>query len=86
MRCETFQENTSLLTSPYSVRSSVSVGSFRLFLEAIEGEDIAITNDNAIDLQLLCGEFGFRSFLSKVCEFSGRGSFSEVMKRISILD
>jgi hypothetical protein len=57
--------------SRYSVKSQVPVGHFRLFLEAVKGNDIQITNENVSSLSQLCKEFGFQRLASKVSAFCG---------------
>jgi hypothetical protein len=51
------------------LRSAAPIGYFSLFLEAVSGKDIQITNENVSDLSQLCDEFGFWSLSSKISAF-----------------
>jgi hypothetical protein len=65
--CDLFENDPP--TSPYRVQSCVSPHFFESFLEAVNGKDIQITNENVSDLLQLCNEFGFRSLSSKLSAF-----------------
>jgi hypothetical protein len=58
--CTIFQTAPTLLARPYGVQSRVSVDSFRNFVDAINGAEPDITDDNAMDLALLSDEFQFQ--------------------------
>jgi hypothetical protein len=68
-KCSLFQNNLTLLVSPYRVQSSVSLSIFREFLSTLEGNEINITDTNFIGLQRLCEEFGFSEITAKLSEF-----------------
>jgi hypothetical protein len=61
-KCSSFQNNPTLLVSPYRVQSPVYLSIFREFLSALEGNAINITNTNFTELHRLCEEFGFSGF------------------------
>jgi hypothetical protein len=69
-KCSLFQNNSSLLVSPYRVQSSVSLSIFREFISALEGNAINITDTNFTELQRLCKEFGFSELAPKLSKFS----------------
>jgi hypothetical protein len=58
-KCTLFQNNPTLLASPYRVQSPVSLSIFREFLSALEGNAINITDTNLTELHQLYEEFGF---------------------------
>jgi hypothetical protein len=64
-----FQNNPTLLVSPYRVQSSVSLSVFREFLSALEGNAINITDTNFTELDRLCNSFGFSELAAKLSEF-----------------
>jgi hypothetical protein len=68
-KCHLFQNNPTLLVSPYRVQSLVSLSIFREFLSALEGNAINITDTNFPELQRLCDEFGFSELAAKLSEF-----------------
>jgi hypothetical protein len=79
------------LPSHYRVQSQVPVGVFRLFLEAVKGNDIQITNENVSGLSRLCEEFGLWSLSSKLSVFRDSPSFKDsadagARSRISALE
>jgi hypothetical protein len=71
-KCSLFQNNPTLLGSPYRVQSSVSLSIFREFLSALEGNPINITDTNYTELERLCDEFGFSEIAAKLLEFRPR--------------
>jgi hypothetical protein len=71
-KCSLFQNNPTLLVSPYRVQCPVSLSTFREFLSALEGNAIKITETNIRDLQQLCEEFGFSELSAKLSEFCQR--------------
>jgi hypothetical protein len=56
-------------TLPCVVRSAVSLKVFRLFLSAIAGNAVEVTDENVDDLWALCVEFEFWSLLGRVRAF-----------------
>jgi hypothetical protein len=62
--CDLFA--TGSVPSPSHVQSKAPLGFFRLFLEAVSGKDIPITNENVSDLSQLCEEFSFWNLSAKV--------------------
>jgi broad specificity phosphatase PhoE len=58
-RCRKFENEPALLAGPYNVGSRVSVDTFRAFVSAIGGANANITDQNVLDLSLLCREFLF---------------------------
>jgi hypothetical protein len=76
-KCSLFQQNPTLLVSPYGVQSSVSLSIFREFISALEGNAINITNTNFTELDRLCKEFGFSEIAAKLSEFRPSMNFKE---------
>jgi hypothetical protein len=74
MSCETFENDPSLLSQPYEVRSTVSPDLFRAFLDAILGGVPEITRSNVINFGLLSKEFGFALLSQAVRDFQSRHS------------
>jgi flagellar motility protein MotE (MotC chaperone) len=79
------------LPSNYRVQSQVLLRLFQLFFEAVNGNDIQITNEKVSGLSQLCEEFGFRSLSSKLSAFRDFPSFrdsadAEARSRISALE
>jgi hypothetical protein len=68
-KCSLFQNNPTLLTSPYRIQSSVTLSIFREFLSALEGNAINITDTNFTELDRLCTEFDFIELAAKLSEF-----------------
>jgi hypothetical protein len=68
-KCNLFQNNVTLLVSPYQVQSSVSLSIFREFLSALDGNAIKITDTNYTELERLCNEFCFTELAAKLSEF-----------------
>jgi hypothetical protein len=60
-KCDLFTDNPGLAASPHAVRSPVSLADFGEFVSLLEGNAIAITNDNIKGLSALCDE-SFRRF------------------------
>jgi uncharacterized coiled-coil protein SlyX len=67
--CDLFKSNVALMALPYTVRTSVPIPTFRAFLDAIEGERIAITQSNSSGLCDLCDEFGFSGLAARIARF-----------------
>jgi small GTP-binding protein len=55
--CGLFENDPTLLSHPYEVRSPVSPSSLRAFLDRIQGYSIEFTSDIESDITLLCSEF-----------------------------
>jgi hypothetical protein len=78
-KCTLFLDDPALAASPYSVRAPVSVADFCLFVSALEGKDVDVTNDNVRGLSLLCDEFGFQSLSERLSSFRQSADFNEVV-------
>jgi hypothetical protein len=76
-KCSLFQNNPTLLGSPYRIQSPVSLSIFREFLSALEGNAINITNTNFTELDRLSKEFGFSELAAKLSEFHFSPDFKE---------
>jgi chromosome segregation ATPase len=76
-KCSLFQNNLTLLRSPYRLQSSVSLSIFREFISALEGNAINITDTNFTELQRLCDEFSFQELSAKLSEFRSSMDFKE---------
>jgi hypothetical protein len=68
-KCSLFQNNPTLLVSPYRVESSVSLSIFREFVSALKGKPLKIADTNFTELDRLCEEFGFDELSSKLSQF-----------------
>jgi hypothetical protein len=76
-----FWNNLALAVSSYKVNSSVALEIFRLFLEAVEGKEIQIMEQNVADLSQVCTEFGFESLSRRISAFlDSSESASAVLK------
>jgi hypothetical protein len=85
--CAIFTTNPALADSPYTIRSSVDLGSVRSFLGAVEGTAAAVTGKNWAGLWQLSGEFGFGALASDLSTFAGWcQADAESRRRISILE
>jgi peptidoglycan hydrolase CwlO-like protein len=73
-KCTLFKTNLSLLTAPYSVKSSVPVEVFRAFVSALEDGAVEITKANVAGLSLLCTEFGFGALGTRLSDFGSSAS------------
>jgi hypothetical protein len=78
--CTLFQTTPSLLDAPYSVKSDVSVSSFRVFISALEGSPVNPTSGDFPGLSRLCDEFGFPP-----SRFSTDVRFTELERHVEIL-
>jgi hypothetical protein len=87
-KCHLFQNNPTLLISPYRVQSPISLSVFREFLSALHGNPITITDTNFPQLLQLSEEFGFSEFSSRLSEFPSSLDFntSNTRRRISALE
>jgi hypothetical protein len=94
-KCGLFQNNPTLLISPYRLQSLVSLSIFRGFLSAIEGNAIKITDTNFTGLHRLCEEFGFSELAAKLSKFRPSMDVAEeeleaqdadVRERIAVLE
>jgi hypothetical protein len=77
-KCSLFAKNPILTTSPYRVKSPVSLSIFRDFVGELEGNPMKITATNLKELQRLCDEFGFGEFSAKLSKFF---DFSNCLER-----
>jgi hypothetical protein len=89
-KCSLFQNNPTLLVSPYRVQSSVSLFIFREFLSTLKGNAINITDTNFTELHRLSKEFGFSQLAAKLSEFrpsmdSKESKDAEIRERITVL-
>jgi hypothetical protein len=66
------------LAERLEVHSSVSAEVFRLFLSAVKGEVIEITNANIKGLSAVCDEFGFGSFSQQLRAFKDSPAHQKV--------
>jgi hypothetical protein len=69
-KCSLFQKNQTLTATPSRVKSSVTLPHFRVFVSALEGKEVKITDTNFTGLQRWCEEFGFSEFAAKLSKFS----------------
>jgi predicted nucleic acid-binding Zn-ribbon protein len=76
-KCRLFQNNPTLLLSPYRVESPVSLGTFQNFVSALKGNSINPTGTDLTELHQLCEEFGFTEIASKLSEFGSSMDFKE---------
>lgn len=86
-RCDRFANDPVLLLSPYRVTSRVSPDVFAIFLDAINGEEIVIRNENISELTALSDEFGFGKLSTKLTAFaalcSDNAGSAEVVAQLS---
>jgi hypothetical protein len=74
-QCSLFNDNASLLTAPYTIRSSIPLPLFRDFVAALEDKPIEINRENVAGLSFLCAEFGFRSLAAELADVRGSSAF-----------
>jgi hypothetical protein len=67
--CHLFRNTPSLVRTPYSVVSHVSIDVFRQFLSAIQDDHVLLTTENDSELFQLCEEFDFKSLHARVLRF-----------------
>jgi uncharacterized coiled-coil protein SlyX len=89
--CDLFEQNTSLLDSPYHVRSVVSTSSFEQFLSALDSKAIDISNSNYRALCELCNEFVFSGLNPSLSAFdlsrlAAQLEHSELVTRVAKLE
>jgi hypothetical protein len=65
-KCHLFQAKPELLGKPYRVESGVSSDSLRVFVGAIGGAAVEISDANVRDLSQLCDEFKFTELAKTV--------------------
>jgi hypothetical protein len=68
-KCSLFQNNSTLLVSPYPVQSPVSLSIFREFISALEVKSVKITDTHFKDLELFRDEFDFSEISAKLAQF-----------------
>jgi hypothetical protein len=78
-KIDLFADDLTLLNSPYTLKSRVSLGAFEDFVAALEDEAVTITNDNMSGLSRRGDEFRFRDLatavtISRLSGFSGPDS------------
>jgi uncharacterized coiled-coil protein SlyX len=76
-QCTLFTTDPALLASPYQVKSRVRLEIFLLFLEAVKGTSVIITNQNISDLSQLCTEFGFHGLANEISDFLSSSDFND---------
>jgi predicted nuclease with TOPRIM domain len=67
--CALFKDNPDLLLRPYRVKSVGPDAIFRLFLAALRGEQIGLSENNVSFLSHLSDEFGFASLNEMIADF-----------------
>jgi hypothetical protein len=67
--CELFQQNPVLLSTPYVIRSSVTLRDFRQFVHDIEGNHVNITDENLSGLLQLSQEFHTAELAMRLDDF-----------------
>jgi hypothetical protein len=85
-KSDLFANDLTLVSSPYALKSQVSLAHFREFMEALEGTEVTITNENFGGLSQLCQEFGFQAFVTRLSQFRQSGDFKEEAVRLSALE
>jgi hypothetical protein len=82
------------MSSPYTVKSQVSLTDFRAFLSALDNSTLRITNGNFRGLSLLCEEFAARPLSAQLSQFRSSADFKdeatakdcEARLRLSVLE
>jgi hypothetical protein len=69
-KCELFQTNADLTSSPYRVKSFIQPAVLSVFIDAITGKNITLHPQNVLGLSPLSGEFGFWGFSSILSSFA----------------
>jgi hypothetical protein len=77
-KSDLFADNLALITSPYTLKSQVSFGSFQNFVAAVEGKAVTIKNENFSGLSRPCDEFRLREL---GCGFRNFGNLGILRKR-----
>jgi hypothetical protein len=77
LKCSLFKDNLSLLVAPYTVKSSVSLDIFRLFLSALNDAPVEITRANFSGLSLLSKEFGFDTFSAQLADYRSSAGLTD---------
>jgi hypothetical protein len=80
LQCGLFNDDPSLLTAPYTIRSSVPLPLFQDFVAALEGKPLEINRENVAGLSLLCAEFGFRSLAAELADMPGPPAVTGVVQ------
>jgi hypothetical protein len=76
-KCGLVTEDPILVTSPYTVRSKVSLSDIRTFVSALEGALLPITKDNMGGLTRLCEEFHFGELSGRLSQFRESDDLNE---------
>jgi hypothetical protein len=82
--CTIFQQDMTLLDSPYTRKSTASLNDLRDFVAVLEDRPIGITVDNFPGLCRLCDEFGCDIVSGRLLAFLSRGD-AAIRGRISSL-
>jgi hypothetical protein len=77
LKCDLFTDDPTLASSPYTLKSRISLDDFREFVSALEGTTATITNNNFKGLSQLCEEFRFRDLAAQLSDFRNSGNFKE---------
>jgi hypothetical protein len=84
--CDVFLQHSDLLTKPYEVGSRVDAGTFRVFVEAIGGSRVTITDSNLFNIEALGEEFAFASVSRQVGEWLSEHPSVDVYSRRVIVN
>jgi hypothetical protein len=74
-KCELFENDPGLLSTPYMVNSASSPEAFQQFLDFLQGKDVKVTRPTYEALSSLSQEFGFVALSQKVAEFRASPAF-----------
>jgi hypothetical protein len=85
-KSDLFADNTTLAASPYTLKSQVSIATFREFVAALEGKTVTITIDNFRGLSQLSKEFGFHDLEEQLTQFRESGAVTGEALRLSALE
>jgi hypothetical protein len=80
-KCHLFQTKPGLLGNPYRIESRVSLDSLRMFVGAIGGEALEISEANAGYLSQLCKEFKFDELAKTVGDWQAEHSLIDSVTR-----
>jgi hypothetical protein len=87
-KCSLFEDNPKLVSTPYTIQTSIPITIFRDFVSELKGNTISITESNFSGLSQLSEEFGFGDFRTKLSEFrsSIKSRETETRTRIAFLE